>query len=134
MCSSDLQVQGEFFLRTGEREKGRATLRELVGLVRGLPGPDNWVQALFTLESITSAARAAGDWEFAAWTARQMLEHDPNYAGSHYALALAARQAGDVATADREFAAAARLWGQADASLQELADIRAARAALNRRP
>lgn len=120
------QLQGQFFLRTGQREKGRATLREVVRQVRALPGPDNWVQALFTLESIARSARAAGDWEFARWAAEEMLNHDPNYAGSHYALALAARQAGDLATASREFAAAGRLWSRADPALAEMSQIRSA--------
>lgn len=119
------QLQGEFFLRTGEREKGRGMLREVVRTTRALPGPDNWVQALFTLESIARTARVSGDWEFATWAAQQMLEHDPNYAGSHYAAALAARQAGDRATAQREFAAAARLWARADPALAEMSEIRA---------
>ncbi len=122
------QLQGEFFLRTGEREKGRTMLREVVRSTRGLPGPDNWVQALFTLESIARAARASGDWEFAAWAAQQMLEHDPTYAGSHYAAALSARQAGDRLTMQREFAAAARLWARADPTLAELLVIKAGRA------
>ncbi len=119
------QLQGEFFLRTGERDKGRSLLREVVRTTRALPGPDNWVQALFALESIARTARAAGDWEFATWVAQQMLDHDPQYAGSHYALALTARQAGDAATSSREFAAAARLWAHADPALAEWSDIRA---------
>jgi tetratricopeptide (TPR) repeat protein len=119
------QVQGEFFLRTGEREKGRAMLRDLARTVRALPGPDNWVQALFTLESVFRAARAAGDWEFAGWAAQQMVDHDPQYGGSHYALGLVARHAGDRAAAQRELTAAARLWSRADEGLAEMADIRA---------
>lgn len=120
------QLQGEFFLRTGEREKGRAMLRDVVRTARALPGPDNWVQALFMLESIARTARAAGDWEFAGWAASEMLAHDPNYGGSHYALAVVARQAGDRAVALREFSAAARLWSRADPALAEMSDIRAA--------
>ncbi|MGE3957181.1 MAG: tetratricopeptide repeat protein [Vicinamibacterales bacterium] len=119
------QLQGEFFLRTAQREKGRAMLREVVSQVRALPGPDNWVQALFTIESIARTARAAGDWDFARWAAGQMLEHDPNYAGSHFAMALSARQAGDTAAAAREFASAVRLWADADPSLAELSEARA---------
>jgi tetratricopeptide (TPR) repeat protein len=119
------QLQGQFFLRTGEREKGRAMLREVVAAARALPGPDNWVQALFTLESIAATARAAGDWEFAGWAAQQMLDHDAGYGGSHYAAALAAEHAGDTATAGRELAAAARLWGEADPDFAEAARSRA---------
>ena len=94
-------------------------------LMLALPGPDNWVQALFTLESIARTARAAGDAEFARWAAEEMVNHDPNYAGSHFALGLSARQAGDRATAAREFAAALRLWSRADPSLAEISEIRA---------
>jgi len=98
----------------------------VVRTTRALPGPDNWVQALFMLESIARTARASGDWAFAAWAAQQMLEHDPNYAGSHYAAALSAGQAGDRATMQREFAAAARLWVRADPALAEMSRIRSA--------
>jgi tetratricopeptide (TPR) repeat protein len=124
------QLQGEFFLRTGERDKGRAMLRDVVRTARALPGPDNWVQALFTLESIARTARAANDWEFSGWAAQQMLEHDPNYGGSHYATALVAQHAGDGAAAGREFGTAARLWAGADPAFAEMTAIRAAVAAV----
>jgi hypothetical protein len=88
--------------------------------VRAAPGPDAWTQALFTLEAIARAAREAGEWEFAAWAARQMVEHDPHYAGSHYALALVAEHHGDVKTAAAERALVAQYWSQADAGLREL--------------
>jgi tetratricopeptide (TPR) repeat protein len=79
--------------------QGRAMLEEAREEVRAPPGPDAWTQALFTLEAIARAAREVGDWDFAAWAARQMLEHDPNYAGSHLALALVAEHQGDARTA-----------------------------------
>ena len=63
-------------------------LEDVVKKVRAAPGPDAWTQALFTLESIARAAREVGDWDFAAWAAGQMLEHDPDYGGTHYALGL----------------------------------------------
>ena len=77
-------LQGEFFLRTGQKDKGRPMLEEVARKVRAAPGPDAWTQALFTLEAIARAARDVGDWDFAGWAARQMLEHDSNYAGSHW--------------------------------------------------
>jgi hypothetical protein len=92
--------------------------------VRAAPGPDAWTQALFTLESIARAAREVGDWDLAGWAARQMVEHDPNYAGAHYALALAAQHGGDLRTASREAAAAAKFWRTADPDLAELKTIR----------
>jgi hypothetical protein len=54
-----------------------------------------------------------------------MLEHDPAYAGSHLALALVARQRGDLELAQNEAAAARRYWKDADRNLKELADVRA---------
>jgi tetratricopeptide (TPR) repeat protein len=118
------ELQGQFLLRTGQRDRAHATLEELVRRVRALPGPDNWVQALFTLESIGRTAREAGDWEFAGWIARQMIEHDPAYAGGHYALGLVLEHVGDVSNTRAEFARAERAWSKADPALAELARIR----------
>jgi tetratricopeptide (TPR) repeat protein len=119
-----LALQGEFYLRTAAREKGRAMLEDVAKRVRAAPGPDSWSQALFTLESIAHAARAVGDWELAGRMARQMLEHDAGYAGGHYALGLVAERDGDAATAKSEFAQALKLWTGADADLPELAEVR----------
>jgi tetratricopeptide (TPR) repeat protein len=118
------QLQGEFLLRTGQRDKARPMLEEVVKNVRAASGPDAWTQALFTLESIARSSRDVGDWEFAAWTAQQMIDHDPNYAGSHYALGLAAAERGDRARARTEFDLARRYWKNADADLAELQRIK----------
>jgi tetratricopeptide (TPR) repeat protein len=118
------ELQGEFFLRTGQREKGRMTLDQAIQKVRSAPGPDEWTQALFTLEAIARAAREAGDWEYAARVAKQMLEHDKSYAGTHYALALSAEHAGDSSKARSEFALAEKFWNKADTNLSELREIR----------
>ena len=119
MVATPLQVlQGEFFLRTGQKDKGRAALEEAAKKVRAPPGPDAWTQALFTLEAIARAAREAGDWDFAGWAARQMLEHDPNYAGSHLALALVAEHQGDARTAAAERALVQKFWRQADVGIK----------------
>jgi tetratricopeptide (TPR) repeat protein len=112
-------LQGEFFLRTGQTAKGRPMLEEVARHVRAAPGPDAWTQALFTLEAIARAAREVGDWDFAAWAARQMLEHDPNYAGTHYALALVAEHKGDAAAARAARALVAKHWKDADPGLVE---------------
>jgi tetratricopeptide (TPR) repeat protein len=113
-------LQGEFFLRTGQKAKGRPLLEEVARKVRAAPGPDAWTQALFTLEGIARAAREAGDWEFAGWAARQMVEHDPSYAGSHYAVALVAEHNGDARTAGVERALVEKYWSRADPGLPEL--------------
>jgi tetratricopeptide (TPR) repeat protein len=119
-----LALQGEFYLRTAVREKGRATLEEVAKRVRAAPGPDLWAQALFTLESLARAARAVGDWELAGRMARQMLEHDPHYPGAHYAMGLAAEHDGDTAAARTEFAAALKGWAKADPDLPETAELK----------
>ena len=55
--------------------------------------------------------------------ARQMLEHDAAYGGSHLALALVADRAGDREAAARARAEAARYWRDADPDLPELAIV-----------
>jgi tetratricopeptide (TPR) repeat protein len=107
-------LQGEFLLRTGKQEQGRPMLEEVVRKARALPGPDAWAQTLFTIEAIARAAREVGDWQFAAWAAQQMVEHDPNYAGTHQALALVADHRGDAQTARAERALVAKYWKNAD--------------------
>jgi hypothetical protein len=102
-------------------------LQDVVKKARLAPGPDAWTQALFTIEEIARAARDAGDWDLAEWAARQMLAHDAHYAGSHYALWLVARHAGDEKTANAEAALAAQYWAKADASLAELQALRGTR-------
>src|SRR2546423_2446167 len=116
-------LQGEFFLRTGQRDKGRALLQDVVKKARALPGPDAWTQTLFTIEAIARAAREVGDWEFAAWAAGQMREHDPNYGGTHYALMLVAGHDGDAKTVAAERALAEKYWKHADRDLPELATL-----------
>ena len=113
-------LQGEFFLRTGQKEKGRSMLEEVAKKVRMATGPDAWTQALFTLEAIARSAREAGDWELAASTARHLVAHDANYAGSHYALALVAEHDGDATTARAERALMEKYWKNADRNLSEL--------------
>ena len=113
-------LRGEILLRSGQPEEGARLLREVQAQIRAVPGPDAWIQALFRLESIARAAREAGNWDLAEYTAKQMLDHDPSYAGTHYALALVAEHKGDANTARSEFATAVKLWGKADGDLPEL--------------
>ena len=119
-----LALQGELSMRTAERAKGRATLEEVAKRVRAAPGPDAWSQALFTLEALARGARRVGDWELAGRMARQMIEHDPAYAGGHYALGLVAEHDGDAVTARTQFGLALKAWSKADSDLPELIDIR----------
>jgi tetratricopeptide (TPR) repeat protein len=112
-------MQGEFLLRTGKAAQARPMLEAVVRNTRARPGPDAWAQTLFTIEAIARAAREVGDWDLAGWAAGQMLEHDPNYAGSHEALALVADHRGDAPTARAERALAAKYWENADPGVKK---------------
>jgi hypothetical protein len=114
------RLRGEVLLRTGKAEEGRALLKEVQARIRAVPGPDAWMQALFVLESIAYSARQAGDWDLVEFTARQMQDHDANYAGAHFLQALVAEHRGDKAEARAAFAEAEKLWAKADPELPEL--------------
>jgi tetratricopeptide (TPR) repeat protein len=113
-------LRGELLLREGKSEEGRAVLNEVVKALRTAPGPDAWSQGLFRLETLARGAMAVGDWELAEFLARQMVEHDAAYGGSHFTLALVLRKLGDAAGAAREMEAAKRYWRDADRDLPEL--------------
>jgi tetratricopeptide (TPR) repeat protein len=114
-------LQGEFLLRTAQRDKGRSAMERAAQKWRALPGPDAWTQSLFRLEALARTAREVGDWTLAARLAQMMLEHDPNYAGTHYALGLVSHHnTGTSATTLREFALAEKAWAAADKDLAEL--------------
>ena len=53
-----------------------------------------------------------------------MLDHDPAYAGTHYALALVDDHRGDRDRAVGEFTLAEKYWSHADPDLTELVDVR----------
>jgi hypothetical protein len=97
--------------------------------LRALPGPDAWTQALFRLEAFARVARDVGDWDLAEHTARQMIEHDAAYGGSHLALALVARERGELELAQQEAAIAQKYWQDADRDLKELTQLRDMRVA-----
>jgi tetratricopeptide (TPR) repeat protein len=114
-------LQGEYLLRTAQREKGRAAMERAAQKWRSLPGPDAWTQSLFRLEALGRAAREVGDWTLAARMAQAMLAHDPNYAGTHYALGLVSHhESGTSAATLRAFTLAEKAWAGADKDLAEL--------------
>ncbi|HJQ70101.1 MAG TPA: tetratricopeptide repeat protein [Blastocatellia bacterium] len=118
-------LRAEIYLRSGKMKEGREILKEVMRRLRAVPGPDAWSQGLFRLEAIARAAREVGDWELAEYAARQMLDHDPAYAGTHYALALVAEHKRDKAAARKAYAAAEKYWRNADRDLPELSQVRA---------
>jgi tetratricopeptide (TPR) repeat protein len=93
---------------------------------RAATSADSWSQGLFRLEVLANAARQAGRWEIAGQLAALMLQIDPYYGGSHYALALVAEHQGDAAMARQEFAAAEKYWVHADRDFPELLHAQAA--------
>lgn len=117
-------VQGEFFLRSGDREKGRAMIREGVRQLRADNGPDGWSQTLFEIEALGRAARDVGDWALGAELADAMRQHDPFYAGSSYALGRVAEQRGDTTAAARFYRETLQRWSAADANHIDLVDAR----------
>jgi tetratricopeptide (TPR) repeat protein len=125
LLANSLQaLQGEYLLRIGQREKARPMLEDVAKKIRAAPGPDAWTAAVFALERIARFARDAGEWDVAAWAAQQMIDHDPNYAGGHYAAGLVAAHRGDRDKARQAFALAAARWTRADQNLPELLAIR----------
>ncbi len=116
-------LRGELLLRTDRMEEGRKILEDMQRALRAVPGPDAWSQTLFRLETIARAARDAGDWKLARYTAEQMLDHDAAYAGSHLALALVLQQEGDADRAQAEMDLVRKYWSDADRDLPELATM-----------
>ena len=111
-------------LREKKTVEGETLTKEIEKMARAMPGPDAWSTARFELEGIAKAAREASDWDLAAFTAQQMIEQDPSYAGGYFALGLAVQHAGDDAKARQHFAKAEKLWSKADKDLPELGRIR----------
>jgi tetratricopeptide (TPR) repeat protein len=117
-------LNAEIMLRQGHTEKSNAVFRDIEKKIRSVPGPDSWSEALFQLESIGSIARDAGDWDLAEFTAHEMIEHDPSYAGGYYALGLVDEHRAQQSSAREQLAHAEKLWSKADPELPELVQIR----------
>jgi tetratricopeptide (TPR) repeat protein len=113
-----VMLRAEIWLSEKNWDKGNALLQQVEDQLVAVPGPDEWSEALFQLESIARMARELGDWELAEYTAQKMIQHDPSYAGGHFAHALAAEHRGDTVTAQREFAMGEKLWSKADQDFQ----------------
>jgi len=122
-------LSGEILLRDQKQPEADAVFKKVEADLRAMPGADTWSLALFQLQFIAQLARQFGDWNLAEFTARQMIEHDPSYAGGYYALGLAAEHSGDTASARRQFQMAEKLWGSADPGLPELVHLQESLAA-----
>lgn len=117
-------LRANLLLEQKNTEEGETLAMDVAKSVQSMPGPDAWISAQFQLEAMALSARNAGDWELAGSLARQMILHNVNYAGGHFAYALAAAHAGNTADAAKAFGAAQKLWSKADKDLPELEQIR----------
>lgn len=118
------KLEAALLLRANRLQEGEGIYVKLEQSMMAMRGPDGWVDAIFGLESIAREARDAGDWELAQYTAQQMIQHDPYYAGGHFAFALVAEHAGETQGSHEMFAQAEKLWVHADENLPELAVAR----------
>jgi hypothetical protein len=117
-------LRAEILLQEKKTAEGEPLAMEVARSIEVMPGPDAWIAAQFELESMAQSARKAGSWELARLLASEMLMHNLNYAGGHFAYGLAAAHAGNSADAQKAFAAAEKLWEKADKDLPELGQIR----------
>src|SRR5258708_11236262 len=101
-------------LRQKKTEEGEGLTKEIEKMVRAMPGPDAWSAGRFELEGIAKTAREADDWDLAEFTAQQMIEHDPSYAGGYFALGLAVQHNGNGAQTRQQFSKAEKTWSKAD--------------------
>ena len=107
-------LRAEIMLHERSLEEGNRLMEATMKEIAAVTGPDAWSEALFQIEYIARVAREAGDWTLAEAAARQMIRHDPSYAGGYLALALADKHKGNAPGAAQEFATAQRLWSKAD--------------------
>jgi hypothetical protein len=100
-------------------------IRDAVASLRARPGPDAWIETLFTLDQIARTVRTIGDGEMSGELAEQMRLHDPSYAGTHFAIGVDADRRGDRAAALRSYEEALRRWRDADPDLADAVYTRA---------
>ena len=117
-------LRADILLRENRTEDAEGLLVDVEKSILSMPGPDAWSSATFQLETIAQRARDAGDWKLASFTARNIVQHNPNYAGGYYAMALAAQHAKDSAAESQLFRSAQKYWSKADADLPELVALR----------
>src|SRR5438045_8115738 len=104
--------------------EGVTLMKEIEEQLRASPGPDARSQALIQLDSIARGARETEEWPLAEFTAREMIQQEPSYAGGYYALGLVSEHLGESVAASQDFAIAERLWSDADQDRPELHSVR----------
>ena len=117
-------LRADILLRENHTEDAEELLISVEKAILAMPGPDAWSSATFQLETIAQHARDAGDWNLARYTAHNIMEHNPNYGGGYYAMALVAEHAKDSAPESQLLASAQKYWAKADPDLPELLAVR----------
>ena len=117
-------LRAEILLHAHDFPAADPSLKNIQVRIRAMSGPDSWSEALFDLQFIARTARVDGDWDLSEFTAKQIIDHDPTYAGGYYELALAEEHRGDAAAAKTQFQIAGKLWSHADSDLPEVKQIR----------
>jgi tetratricopeptide (TPR) repeat protein len=118
------EVQLALVLERGKIADAPPLMESLLRYTRAATSADSWSQGLFRLELLARLARDTGHWEVARELARFMIEYDPYYGGSHYAMALVAQHDGNGGLALTEFGAAAKYWAGADMDFPELIQVK----------
>jgi len=117
-------LRADILLRENQTAEAESLLADVQKAILGMPGPDAWSSATFQLETIAERSRDAGDWQLAGFTAKNMIEHDSNYAGGYYAMALVAAHSNDAVAEAKLLGRARKLWARADTDLPELSAIK----------
>jgi len=117
-------LRADLLLQQKNTAEGEPLAMDVAKTIQSVPGPDAWIAAQFQLESMARSSRTAGNWELANFLAQQMILHNLNFAGGHYAFGLAAAHSGNNGDAAKAFATAQKLWAKADKDLPELEQIR----------
>jgi protein-disulfide isomerase/Tfp pilus assembly protein PilF len=117
-------LRAEILLSQKKSAEGVALMKEIEGQLRASPGPDARSQALIQLDSIARRARETEEWALAEFTAQEIVQQDPSYAGGYYAMGLVAEHEGNQAKAIQQFSVAENLWSEADKDLPELQIVR----------
>ena len=117
-------LRAEILLSQKQSVEGVGLMKQIEEQLRASPGPDPRSQALIQLDSIARRARETEEWALAEFTAREMIQQDPSYAGGYYALGSVSEHQGDSVAASQEFAIAEKLWSDADKDLPELRSVR----------
>jgi len=117
-------LRAALLLRNKQTEEGASILHDMAQSILARPGPDAWSASRFELETLALIARQNNVWELAESIARQIVAHDPAYAGGYFALGLVEEHRGSIANARKSYKEAQARWTKADESLPEVKHIK----------